>query len=102
MEDFNYQQNTSRESGFNRTAKTINIVNAVILAVMLLLCLTDSGVLSSFIGAVMAVYNMISMIAYIVRKNPYAYISNIIWMLVMPIIGFGCCAMAFNNNSMHF
>ncbi|MGZ3899446.1 MAG: hypothetical protein ACXVNM_06835 [Bacteroidia bacterium] len=98
MEEYNYAKPPSSNKGQNKGVKIVNIVNGCVLAVMLLLCLIDGGgILSFFVGALMSLYNLISMIIYITQKNVMAYVSNIIWMLLMPIIGFGCCAAAFKG-----
>ena len=80
----------------NKTARIINIVNVVVLLLMLAVCLVEEGGFISFLlGCLMGMGNFICMIIFITRKEPAAYISNIIWMLLMPIIGFGCCAATF-------
>jgi hypothetical protein len=97
MEEFNYQETPQKQEGPNTQARIVNIVNACALVLMLLLCLTkEGGFFAFFVGLGMGVYNLISMIVFIVQKNVFAFVSNIIWMLLMPIIGFGCCAMSYN------
>lgn len=81
-----------------KAVKVINIINISVLAIMLLLCLIDGGGFLSFaLSLIISGGNLISMIIFIVNKNNYAFISNIIWMLALPIIGFGCCAAALNG-----
>ncbi|MCE3258443.1 MAG: hypothetical protein K0S12_84 [Bacteroidetes bacterium] len=94
MEEYNYNDTP----GPNRAARIINIVNGAGLALMLLLCLIpDAGGFFSFLlGCVLGLGNFICMIIQITHKNVAAYVSNIIWMLLMPIVGFGCCAATFS------
>jgi hypothetical protein len=100
MEEFKYEE---KKEGGNREAKIINIINGSVMLGMLLMCLTKDGGFAAFmVGVAMMLGNFVSMIIFIVRKNVFAFVSNIIWMLLMPVIGFGCCAMAFNGSSMHF
>jgi hypothetical protein len=93
------EDNQTQQPGYNREARTINIINAIALAIMILLCLVEGGGIFSFIiGCLLSLYNFISMIVYIVNKNTAAFVFNIVWMLLMPIIGFGCCAATVNFN----
>lgn len=82
-----------------KAVKMVNYMNGGVAALMLLLCFESSGtggVIGFFIGGAFAIVNLILLIIH-ARKGYNAYIYNIIWMLLMPIIGFGCCASAFVN-----
>ncbi len=74
-----------------------NILNGAILAIMLLLCLVpEGGIFSFFIGCGLACVNFILMIVHFATKYTMTGVFYIIWMLLLPIIGFGCCAATFN------
>jgi hypothetical protein len=99
MEENQYQYQFQPQTPPNakKAAMWVNIINAIGLGIMLLLCLPEDGGFIAFIlGCLLACYNFISMIIQFVNKNTMAAVFNIIWMLLMPIIGFGCCAATIN------
>jgi hypothetical protein len=76
-----------------KNLKVVSLVNAGILLLMVLICLIPGqGVFSFLLGALGGVGNLICMIIGIAKKHPEIWVSNIIWLLLLPIIGFGCCA----------
>lgn len=86
-----------------KAAKLVNIINAGVVAIMLLMCLEETGsgaVFAFFVGCAIAVLNLIFLIIFAVRRWN-AFVFCIIWMLVLPIVGFGCCASAFSHNGFH-
>lgn len=92
----NFETPETQPAKNNKATRIINIINVVVLLLMFAVCLIEEGgIISFFLGCAMGMGNFISMIIFITRKEPGAYISNIIWMLLMPIIGFGCCAATF-------
>ncbi len=81
------------EAEAKKAAKTIGIINVSTVVLMLLCCLSkDAAFFAFLLGLIAALVNFIMMIVYIVQKKAYAYIICIISMLLLPIIGFGCCA----------
>jgi hypothetical protein len=80
--------------------RNVRMVNGINIAILLLLascCLVkDGGIITFFGGVVIGFANFICMIVCITQRKPEVWISNIIWMLLMPIIGFGCCAATVN------
>jgi K+-sensing histidine kinase KdpD len=74
-------------------AKKIAIANFIAVVIMALLAFgNELAIISFFIGILAAIINFVAMIYHITRKEPYSYITCIISMLLMPIIGFGCCS----------
>ncbi len=82
--------------------RNVRMVNGVNIAILLLLascCLVKDGGFVTFFGSLFIGFaNFVCMIVFIVHRKPEVWISNIIWMLLMPIIGFGCCAATVNFN----
>lgn len=81
-----------------RSTKLINVINLVILLLMVLMCLIEkeAGIYSFVLGLFAGGINLVMMIVYIAKKN-LAWISCIIWLMLFPIIGFGCCAYAWQG-----
>lgn len=76
-----------------RNVRLVNGINIGILLLLMSFCFMEDGGIITFFGSLFfAGANFISMIVFIARGQSEVFISNIIWMLLMPIIGFGCCA----------
>jgi hypothetical protein len=98
MGEINHQDTPKEKATSSGPARTVNIVNVIALGLMLLMFFSgDSGLLGFVLAIGMGVYNFVSMCVFIGQKNTSAYVSNLIWMLLMPIIGFGCCAVTFKG-----
>lgn len=75
-------------------AKKVRLTNIVVIAIMAVLSFTgDFALISFFLGLLAGLVNFIMMIIYIINRQTYSYVTCIISMLLLPIIGFGCCAM---------
>lgn len=75
-------------------AKKVRLINIVVVVIMVLLSFAGDLALISFILGILAgLVNFIMMIIYIINRQTYSYVTCIISMLLLPIIGFGCCAM---------
>lgn len=86
-------ENNQIEEESKKAAKTIGIINVSSVVLMVLCCFSNDLAPFAFIlGVIAALVNFIMMIIYIVQRKTYAYIICIISMLLLPIIGFGCCA----------
>lgn len=86
-----------------KAVKLVNVINAGVVAIMLLMCLETTGsgaIFAFFVGCAIAVLNLIFLIVFVVR-GWNAFVFCIIWMLVLPIVGFGCCASAFSQSGFH-
>jgi hypothetical protein len=73
----------------------VNIFNLVVLIIMLLMSTDNKGegpLMAFFVGGVVGFINLIAAIVFSRRDNSFAAITCVIWTLVLPIIGFGCCA----------
>jgi hypothetical protein len=80
-----------------RDVRLVNGINIGILLVLVSLCfIKDGGIITFFGSLFFGGCNFISMIVFIAKSRPEIFLSNIIWMLLMPIIGFGCCAATVN------
>lgn len=77
--------------------RVCNILNICALAIMLGMCLIPDGggVFSFFIGCGLACINFILMIVNFANKYTITGVYYLIWMLLLPIVGFGCCAATF-------
>lgn len=74
-------------------ARKIVIANIIAVVIMALLAFgNELAIISFFIGILAAIINFASMIYHITQKETYSYITCIICMLLMPIVGFGCCS----------
>ncbi|MBL7910024.1 MAG: hypothetical protein JNJ41_03070 [Bacteroidia bacterium] len=81
-----------------KTAKLMGIVNGLLVVLMGLCCLSeDLAVFAFILGCLAGILNFILMIIFIVQRKTFSYIICIISMLLMPIIGFGCCAYGIKN-----
>ena len=81
-----------------RTAKLMGIINGVSVLLMFLCCLRDEVAFFAFIlGGLAGLVNFVLMIIFIVQRKTFSYIICIISMLLLPIIGFGCCAYGIKN-----
>jgi hypothetical protein len=79
-------------------AKKLATYNAMVAGIMLLTCLGNELAILSFpVGVIASIVNLILMIGYISKNQTYSYLTCIICMLLMPIIGFGCCASGFSG-----
>jgi len=86
------ENNVNEEAG-KKAAKTIGFINIGAVVLMLLCCLNQDAAFIAFIlGLVAALTNLIMMIVFITQRKISAFIICLISMLLMPIIGFGCCA----------
>lgn len=75
-------------------AKKVRLTNIVVVVIMAILgFMGDLALISFFLGLLAGLVNFIMMIIYIIDRQTYSYITCIISMLLLPIIGFGCCAM---------
>lgn len=86
-----------------KAVKLVNIVNGIIAALMLISCLFPNeatGILAFLLGAAVAIVNLVFLIIF-ASRGWNAYVFCIIWMLVLPIIGFGCCALGLSEMSYH-
>ncbi|MDP1802931.1 MAG: hypothetical protein Q8L81_16335 [Bacteroidota bacterium] len=76
-----------------KTAKLMGIINGSLVVLMGLCCFSEDAAFFAFIlGGLAGIVNFILMIVFIVQRKTFSYITCIISMLLMPIIGFGCCA----------
>ncbi len=75
-------------------AKKVRLTNIVVIVIMAILgFMGDFALISFFLGILAGFVNFIMMIVYIVNRQTYSYVTCIISILLLPIIGFGCCAM---------
>lgn len=95
MNSENYTPNQVESKKRN---KIVNILNGSVLVLMLLLCLIpdSGGILAFSLGCILSLINFILMIVYFATRYTMAGVYCIIWMLLLPIVGFGCCAATFN------
>lgn len=84
-----------------KSAKTIAIINGSTVLLIGILCLLGDGAsfFAFFIGLLAALVNFILMIINISAGKTYTFVTCIICMLLLPIIGFGCCAMGISNTN---
>jgi len=86
-----------------KAVKLVNIVNGIVAALMLLTCLVPNeatGILAFLLGGAVAIVNLVFLVIF-ANRGWNAYVFCIIWMLVLPIIGFGCCAVGLSEMSYH-
>ena len=91
-------ENEEKDVSGNKEAKKIRQVNLLVLVVIVVFSFTGQGAFLSFIvGLIAGLSNFILMFVYISQGKTSAYLTCIISMLLLPIIGFGCCAMGISS-----
>ncbi len=74
------------------TTARVNIINLVMAAIIVLCAIGHNTLLGFVCSIFFAAANFIMMIVFMIKGRPDVFVSNIIWMLLLPVVGFGCCA----------
>lgn len=85
------ENNAVDNSGKKETGNILKF-NLTGVGLMVLCTLSENVALAAFLfGLILGLINFILMIVFILHKKPFAYMTCLISMLLLPIIGFGCC-----------
>jgi tellurite resistance protein TehA-like permease len=87
------ENNTNLPDTDKKTTNAIVLVNFCTVALMALMCFSKDLAFFAFaLGMFAGITNFVLMIVFITQRKTQAYIVCLISMLLLPIIGFGCCA----------
>ncbi len=86
------------KSADQKNSKSVYTVNLLVLVLIVLIGFTGEMAFFSFlIGLLAGGINLILMIVFFAQQKQHSGIACLISMLLLPIIGFGCCAAGMTN-----
>lgn len=80
------------EENHSFTTNHINIINFILLVCIFGLAFLGGLSFEAFVFSIVTcAFNLILMVVFILKQRPDIWVSNLVWLILLPIVGFGCC-----------